>query len=115
MPLSPALYPVVLGQPPLTWGALTRLPNMALALRADRGVFNDAAAYFTAANKEYLTIAHASQTGLDLGTTDFSISVWVKRASAGATQVILGKFQGGADRSVLYFNSSNILIFTVNT
>ncbi|MDD5103970.1 MAG: LamG domain-containing protein, partial [Candidatus Peribacteraceae bacterium] len=41
------------------------------------GSVGDGAVQFTAADKSWLTIADASQTGLDPGTSDFSISVWV--------------------------------------
>lgn len=49
-----------------------------LWLDASRGVYQDAAVQFTAADKSWLRIADASQTGLDPGTDDFLIAFWVR-------------------------------------
>lgn len=69
-------------------------------------------ALFTRANAETLRISDASQSGLDI-TGDFSISLWYKPVSDGASRAIIGKFDGDADASdrafVLYrrANTSN--------
>lgn len=42
------------------------------------------AADFESSNSEYLSIADASQTGLDLSGTDFTIACWIKPESSGS-------------------------------
>lgn len=56
----------------------------------------DNGADFESANSESLTIEDASQTGLDVGTSDFGVSVWVKLESLPASScTILGKRSQG--------------------
>lgn len=54
------------------------VPNLAAWMKADERVYQDAAVQFTAADKSWLQIADASQTGLDPGTDDFLIAGWFK-------------------------------------
>ncbi|MDD5103330.1 MAG: LamG domain-containing protein, partial [Candidatus Peribacteraceae bacterium] len=69
------------------------------------GSVGDGAVQFTAADKSWLTIADASQTGLDPGTSDFSISGWVKPdTTTGTTQRIL--YKGAINSSSVGYNVS---------
>ena len=96
-----------------SWDRLINIPNVKIALRPDRGVYQDNAAYFTAANKEFCTIAHASQTGLDLSTTDFGISVFAKRAASGAVHYIFNKYEDANNRYGLSFQADDTIAFGV--
>ena len=55
---------------------------------------------FEASNSEYLSIADASQTGLDF-TGDFSISMWIKAETINTGQSLLSKYDATNDRSYL--------------
>lgn len=68
---------------------------------------------FELSDSEYLSIADASQTGLDI-TGDITISLWYKPESVGSTEkVLVSKWDyGDSNRSYsLNFNSSDQLIF----
>ena len=57
---------------------------------------------------EWLSIAHASQTNLDVTTGDFSISCWIKRESTGIFGGLVGKIDSGDVGGYrLVFNSDN--------
>lgn len=56
--------------------------------------FTDAAIQFTAADKSWLQILDASQTGLDVGTDDYLISSWVYCDSLPTYSTICSKIGG---------------------
>lgn len=62
-----------------------------LYLSADRGVYQDAAVQFTAADKSWLRIADADQTGLDLGTDDALLCGWVWLDVLSSTYSLFGR------------------------
>src|SRR3990167_2502447 len=72
-----------------TWEHILRLPGMAIALRADRGVYTDGAAQFTSANKEYLsrTDSFALQTG------SWTIGGAFYRDATGASHQLFSQWQ----------------------
>ena len=83
-----------------SWFDLLAQPGLALALRPDKGVYSDAAAYFTAANKEYLTVA--DNASLSTGDIDFMIGFWMKQADVTAAAGILGKWPGAGNYEYLF-------------
>jgi hypothetical protein len=62
-----------------------------LYLSADRGVYQDAAVQFVAADASWLQIADADQTGLDLGTDDALMCGWVWLDSLTTTHALFGQ------------------------
>ena len=93
---------------PMTWNDLLGLPGMAIALRADRGVYTDGAALFTAANKEFLY--RTDPADLDFGTGDFSLSFHFYRTTTGE-QAIGGKYQDVNNNWLIDFDASGRLLF----
>lgn len=65
--------------------------------KADSGVLSDAAAQFTSADKDYLTIA--DNATLSLGNIDFTIAGWVYLDSKGATSQTIA-MKGTANSNV---------------
>ncbi|MDO8468607.1 MAG: LamG-like jellyroll fold domain-containing protein, partial [Candidatus Peribacter sp.] len=80
------------------------------------GSVGDGAVQFTAADKSWLQIADASQTGLDPGTSDFSISGWVYLDSLGAHRTIFAKgAQGiGSDFLWIFVDATNKIRVQLN-
>ena len=74
--------------------------------KADAQVYTDGAIQFTASDKGYLSIADASQTGLDPLTGDYSYSFWVNPTSLVGGNLI-GKFDGSG--YILDYNASGLI------
>lgn len=67
-------------------------------------------AEFTRANSEYLSIADASQTGLDLGvSTSFTISMWVKSSTWAYSYGLISKYGNASTMSWKVYFSGNTL------
>jgi|GEM_PF-1706353 len=91
------------------------------------GSVGDGAVQFTAADKSWLQITDASQTGLDPGTSDFSVSGWIRMdtlPAASSYWTMLGKGTGNTRYDViidsngklgLRFGVSSTVIFTGGT
>lgn len=73
-------------------------------------VYSDGAVQFTAGDKGYLTIADASQTGLDPGTSDFSYSFWVNPTTLPTIGILIDKSNGGSTGYILYHTSTGALL-----
>lgn len=92
------------------WGSGSGGPakyNPSLWLSADSGTWTDAACSFVAADKSYLSIADASQTGLDPLTDDFAFMGWFKFTTL-STQILVTKLSGSAGYE-LYVNADGSL------
>jgi len=84
----------------------------ALWLDASDGYcWQDAAAGFVAADKSWLKIADASQTGLDIGTDDCIVSVYVYSTSLSNSQCLFSKGANGATGS---FSAGYALVANAN-
>jgi hypothetical protein len=73
-----------------------------------------AAAQFTAASSEYLSVA--DNAALSMGNIEFTVSAWVYLDSKTATRTILSKRVGvgtGGEYSLVYDNSSDRFLFAV--
>lgn len=66
-------------------------------------------------SSQYLSITDANQTGLDLSTTPFTLSAWIKLESLGSFQGIISKRQtiGTGGGYTLFVNSSNKLALEI--
>ena len=84
-----------------------------LYLSADRGVYQDAAVQFTAADKSWLEIADAAQKGLNPGTDDFLTCLWLKMDSYTMNRVIVNKgaFGSPPDGYNIFVNTSGKIQF----
>ncbi len=94
-----------------SWNSVVSNPDIKFAINPRVGVFQDGAAKFVSDNKEYLTIAHADQSGLDLGTGDLAINIQVDRDVVGTNQTILHKRQDGSNYWQLVWVSNNKIQF----
>lgn len=95
------------------WGRRRFTPGSAHPtawLRADKGVYQDAACQFTAADRSWLQIADAAQTGLDPGTDDFLWCGWFYPDTTGVIMLLVDK-RGptGAEGYSLYVTGAGAL------
>ncbi|MDO8469230.1 MAG: LamG domain-containing protein [Candidatus Peribacter sp.] len=74
------------------------------------GAVGDGAVQFTAADKSWLQIADASQTGLDPGTSDFSVSGWVYFDSLVTYETLITK----SDQYYIYTRSTGQITLQFN-
>jgi len=77
-----------------------------LWLRADRGVYQDAAVQFTAADKSWLQIADAAQTGLGIGTDDGLFCWWVWVDSLTTSRPLFSKDNSAGKGYQIYIDAA---------
>lgn len=77
--------------------------------------YEDAAAHFSAANKEYLYIS-SPPSSLQVGDIDFEVGLWAYLDSKGSIRVLAGQYDTSAKRAwmVFYDNTSDRFIFRVS-
>ncbi len=83
---------------------------------SDNDYWNTAekSADFEAANTEFLTITDASQTGLDLNGTKFTICAWIRAESFGASSSMMFQHKSGSAGYEFRLESSGLVTLVKN-
>lgn len=76
--------------------------NTVTSLASDYWKTGENCALFTAANFEYLSLTDAAQVGLELNSSNFTVSVFAKPVSFGQQGVIIGKNAASNDGYLVY-------------